>query len=448
MGRKRQMINPFKILFEHIFKSKVYRFLYDGVKGIFDGVQKAAFKMCCNPFRQGLFSLCLAILLAVTCYIAENQPYNLLEKSLLYYLLEAPFHSQGKNLEDNVCFINVSHDRTMVNLDAQDSLSGCTDITDRSKLLSFLLKLEEEKVPYRYILMDIRFEKGLETAMDSLLFNQILGMRDIVIAHHMNDAWDNYEIADPRLIDKAGLSDYHMFGFVSNFSRYSFLQNKIPSIALKMYDDVMNQSTSIRQLWSFPVYFSNRHLCANSPMLFISGNVYDKTVAPKQKDGNLPLMPVNFYMDLGSDILNLEGRNFNADFGGKFIVIGDFEHDIHDTYSGRVPGAYINWAAFQHLRSGRHILSWSFVFFTLLGYFLIIYFLFYINNVSLKVSYVNDKKAQSLLLLMRWIGSVGLMYFVTFISYKWFSVRYNITVPLIFIAITNFIIQIVNKKIQ
>lgn len=443
------MKNPLKNVFDRICGSKWYLFLYNGIQGLFNGFRNLAFNMCSKPVRQCVFSLCVALLLSVLCYIAENQPYSLLEKSFLYYLLENPFHPKENSWDEDVCFINVSHDRTLVSLNAQDSLSGNTDITDRSKLLCFLRKLDEERVPYRYILMDVRFEKGLETAVDTLLFDQILSMRDIVISHHVNDAWDSYEIVDPRLMEKAGMSDYYQFGIITNFSRYSFLQEKKPSIVLKMYDDELNQPTSIRQLWRLPVYVSKRHLCANSPMLLISGNVYDKTYAPRKEEKGKSIVPkVNYYLDLGPDILNIEGRDFNADFGKKYIVIGDFEHDIHDTYAGRVPGAYIIWEAFQHLRNERHILSWLFVLITFLSYFLIIYFLFYVNNVSHKRSYVDNDAAQYLLSVTRWIGSIGLMYIITFVSYKCFHVRYNITIPLIFITFTNTIIQLANKKLQ
>ena len=88
-----------------------------------------------------------------------------MEKSLLYYLLEWPFNSDSTTDNEEACFINISHDRQLVSIDPRDSTAGNIDITDRAKLLAFLQMLERDNVPYKYILLDIRFEKGLTTTV-------------------------------------------------------------------------------------------------------------------------------------------------------------------------------------------------------------------------------------------------------------------------------------------
>ena len=45
----------------------------------------------------------------------------------------------------------------------------------------------------------------------------------------------------------------------------------------------------------------------------------------------------------------------------------------------------------------------------------------------------------------RWLGTIGLLYLMTFMFYRIFHVRYNVTIPIFFIAIVNFIIQTDNK---
>ena len=131
---------------------------------------------------------------------------------------------------------------------------------------------------------------------------------------------------------------------------------------------------------------------------------------------------------------------------GKFIVIADFENDVHDTYAGKISGAYITWMAFKYLSGHHHILSWTYIILSLLGYTLIIYFLFYINTVANKPEYAENEVAQSLLSAIRWFGSFGLLYLVTFLFYKCFQMRFNITIPILFITVViNFIIQISNK---
>jgi hypothetical protein len=349
-----------------------------------------------------------------------------------------------------VCFINVSHDRQLVYVNPDDHDAGNTDITDRRKLLQFFRKLEEDHVKYQFILMDIRFEKGFETEYDDSLFHLIARMPNIVIAHHYYGEGED-QLADPILRPKVGMSDYKIIGNVSNFSRYTFLQKKKPSIALKMFDEHQGQPTSIKQCGNLPVYFSKRHLCANSPLLYITGTIYSIMDLPApEEDNDMTLFDYAaaypYYEDLGADFLLLDGRDWNADMDGRFIVLADFENDIHDTYAGKVPGPYINWMAYKYLLGGHHILSWTYILISLIGYTLIIYFLFYLNTVANKPQYEDNKVAQSLLSAVRWIGSLGLLYLVTFLFYRCFQMRFNITIPILFITIViNFIIQISNK---
>lgn len=391
-----------------------------------------------------VFALIGALILSVCCYIVENQPYNLMEKSLLYYLLEWPFKTTGITDNEDARFINISHDRQLVNIDPRDSTAGNTDITDRTKLLDFLQLLERDKVQYKYILMDIRFEKGLSTPVDTLLFRQICRMRDIAIAHHTNDAWSDYELAFDSLQGKTGMSDYAQFGFERNFSRYTFLQDGKPSLALKMYDEIRHQPTSIRRFRHWPLYTSGKCLCTNAPMLAIKGNIYDKMNAPVMEDG--PGFIYNYYEDIGADILSLEGRNLAEDYKDKYLIIADFENDLHDTYAGATPGAYLTWLAFLHLRDGHHLLHWPFVLLMFVFYAAILYFLFFINRIAHGEWASRTRIRPFLLGLVRWIGSCGLLYLVTFIAYLAFSVRYNITIPILGVTIANFIINIANNN--
>lgn len=435
-----------------------YDFLQSKVHGFRLWHRKLYHKICKRRRRWVVFSLITSMVLCITCYFVENQPYNVLDKSLVYYLLELPFIPKPVEGHDDVCFINVSHDRQLVNLVPGDSTMGNDVITDRRKLLKFLQIIDSLKIDYNYILMDIRFEKGDSTSVDSMLFNQIYNMRDIVIAHHStkqnkkkeSDAslyvWqDKYEIADSiKLLPKTGMSDYKQFGFANDFSRYSFLQEGKPSMALKMYDGKEgNQSTSIKKVKRLPIYYHGPHLCMNAPLMYISGNVYDQWTAYKLsgKTGKT----ISYYEDLGADYLYLMGRDLKADLDNKFIVIADFEQDAHDTYVGLVSGAYITWMAFQYLKNRRHILYWSFIILLFACYSFVFFMTFYINDLSQSQKYVDDESAQSVLAILRWVGSFGLLYLLTFITYKCFHLRFNFTIPFIFVTIVNFIIQTANR---
>ena len=238
-----------------------------------------------TTFRQWIVAFVCSLAICISCYIIDNQPYSILEDSDLYYLLERPFQPKIQSCDTDVCFVNVSHDRQLAYINPDDHDAGNTDITDRRKLLQFLRKIEDDQVKYKYIMMDIRFDKNLKTEYDDSLFHQIAKMRDIVIAHHHSDSED-YDLADTILRPKLGMSDYRIIPTAGSFSRYTFLQDNKPSLALKMYDEYMKQPTSIKKSRRLPIFSSNRHLCANSPLLYITGKVYSIMNLPTMEEDN------------------------------------------------------------------------------------------------------------------------------------------------------------------
>ena len=136
---------------------------------------------------------------------------------------------------------------------------------------------------------------------------------------------------------------------------------------------------------------------------------------------------------------------WNGDLDNKVIVIANFEDDVHDTYVGKVSGAYITWMAYQHLCADRHVLSWWFLLLNVLCYAAICYFLICLNRVANIKRYVDSEKAQRFISFLRWVGSVGLLYLLTLILYWGMQVRFNLTVPFLMITFVNFVLKIVNK---
>ncbi|MBO4655942.1 MAG: hypothetical protein J5644_10390 [Bacteroidales bacterium] len=425
-----------------LLNNRFFVFLYEKSKAIDKGISGILFPLVSKRKIQYVFSLVCALILSVSCYVVENQPYALADKSLLFYFLEMPFRPSASERDFNVQFVNVGHDRQLVYVNPLDTAMGNTDITDRRKLLRFLQGIAQED-NYKYVLLDIRFDKGYVTEVDSLLFDQIRRMRNIVVAHHEGNAWDGYELASEQLRGKTGISDYKQFANITGMSRYTFLHETGPSLALAMYDDLTNHHrTSVKKCPGLPVYVSKKHLCVNAPLLPIKGDVSDIMSADFDENG----MIYNYYTNMGADWLNgnvIHERR--ADLDDAYIVIGDFENDVHDTYAGRKSGAYISWLAFAFLYDGNHILSWSYVILVFLFYALMFFFMFFLNNIFRKSEYRNDGKALAVLSVLRWLATIGLLYLVTFAFYKFFSVRYNVTIPLFSIVIVNILIQKANK---
>ena len=436
-----------KKFFDVIIQSKFYCRTYDFLHACGKWTNKLSFSLISTKKKQVIISLICAFILSIACYIVENRPVSLSENSLLFYCLEMPIRQWTQKSNLDVHFINVGQDRQLVYLDPNDSTMGNTDITDRHKLLQFLQKLDTDNVHYSGIMMDIRFDAAHVTEWDSLLFNQIMRMRNIVIAHHEGDVWSNYKIASEDLLSKAGISNYRQVAYLTSFSRYTYLHEDGPSLPLTLYDEIFNQSkTSIKKCHGLPLYVSGKRLCINCPALPITGDIYDIFSASYEEseiDGSVQLF--NFYENLGADWLSMEGRCWTADLDNSYIVIGDFENDVHATYVGSRAGAYISWLAFVYLFEGRHILSWAYIILIFVFYTLMIYWMFFHNNIARRPLYSQNKYALSLLAISRWIGTIGLLYLMTFVFYKIFTVRYNVGIPMMFIALINIIIQKANK---
>ena len=321
---------------------------------------------CTGKVKPVVTAVILSILTCCGMYLFENQQSYMKENATLFNYLERFNKAKEIELQDTAFFVNVSQDIQLVYENPERPSEGYAAITDRRKLFRFLQKIERDSIDYKYILMDIRFEKGYETEYDDSLYVQIQRMPRLVIASHKwGDSGEEYEIADSILLEKCGMSDYNQYSIMTNFSRYTFLQDRKPSIALKMYDELNHQETSVKQWRNWPVYFTKGHLCINSPLMYLSGTVLNfekymmlqasleeerlqngletgmeaETAKLDSKQGNY-----YFYLNLGGDFVENEYRmkvKWNGDLEDKVIVIANFEDDVHDTYMGKVSGAYI-----------------------------------------------------------------------------------------------------------
>ena len=237
---------------------------------------------------------------------------------------------------DSVIFINTAYDQEIAQYYEYDSLYGkqatkTIAVANRGKLLRFLQSLERDGSKYSYILLDIRFEKGYETEYDTALYAQIVRMPRIVIPKHGEES-----LANSSLEKKAGRSDYGINKNESDFSKYQYIIDGEPSVALKMFNDCKKR---------------NIRKCG---FLYFDGCVPAKV--------NFPLTIINDYKAPRTDLSNVEDGFGN--FANKIIVIGDLtENDNHNTYIRELSGSEINLIAYWNLVKGYHKIQlwWAFI---------------------------------------------------------------------------------------
>lgn len=374
-----------------------------------------------------LISLGLASFITLLCYFMNSCPYpywDTLDKySWLEYFLSNIVSE--KNDRSDVFFINVSYDRQVVDYTySNGNLQGTIDITNRETLLRFL-KIAERTNTYKYIFLDIRFEKGIETPIDSALFAQIGKMRDISYSTH-----SDLENLDKFTSSKAAINDYFTTITSTNFTRYQFIQNKQQSAPLRLFTSVDSiHNKSIKQ-WG-PFFYSDGKLCQNSPFMRIPEDFW----VGHEEEGHQ-----NYY-DLGPLLLTTyDIEDWEMEMKDKIVIVGNFVDDLHDTYAGSQPGSYLIYLAYKELCNGKHYVSWSFIFMMLILYMLISLFILNRKNIWQFIPYFRNQKSKIIIFLMNFLGFSTILSMLTFLFYLFFNTTYNIFFPsLIFSMVSIYI---------
>lgn len=246
---------------------------------------------------------------------------------------------------DDVVFINVAHDKQLVDITDEFNIPiGNAAITDRQKLFS-LLNFINESGEYQYVMLDVFFESGYKTEIDSALFGRIASMDRIVIPKHIDGALES-----ECLEKKAGYADYATSINENDFTKYLLYRKGGASMPLKAYTEVTGRNVKRVLLW----YADNGKLARR----VIFPKMYVRMDSPYRPDGQ------KAYLNLGSDILDaVDDVDWSDYFKGKYIVIGSFAgDDIHTTYAGDLPGGLINYNVYLSLMKGQHKIPFALVF--------------------------------------------------------------------------------------
>ena len=380
--------------------------------------------------KDGVVSVMIAVLITFLCYFLNNCPYpywdSLNKFSWLEFILSNIIPE--KNNRNDAFFINVSYDRQVVDYTySNGNLQGTIDITNRETLLKFL-KIAERTNTYKYIFFDIRFEKGIETKIDSALFAQIGKMRDISYSSH-SDLQNN----DKAIPSKAAINDYFTTITSTNFTRYQFIQNNQWSVPLRIYTSVDSIHNKPIKQWG-PFFYSDGKLCQNSPFMRIPEDSW----VGHDENGH------QNYFDLGPLLLTIyEDEDWEIEMkdkimeNNKIIIVGNYVYDLHDTYAGLQPGSYLIYLAYKELCNGKHFVSWGFITLMLVIYLLISLFILNRKTIWEFIPLFRNVKNKFALFVMNLLGFSTLFSILTIIFYVFFGTTYNIFFPSLTFSVIN-----------
>lgn len=310
--------------------------------------------------KKIIFSVCFSIAVIVMSYLIGNTSYPMAgEKAVLVRLnnWKSYLNINRDSVPDDVLLINVAYDKALTTYSEDGLPIGQFTITDRRKLLDFLTKAKAAN-NYKFIMMDVIFERGIVTEYDSALFHTIVQTPRLVIPVH-TDA----PLQDSILYSKAANADYNITQDETNFVRYQYIHDDVPSMPLKIYEGITGKTIKRHGL----IYTSEGHLCSNGVTLKmpvkISGAYMDNDSISRRS-----------YVYMGADILDVDSIIPVADqIDGKIIIIGDFNADVHRTYVGKQPGSVICLNAYYALLRGEHFVSYPFLLFLFVVYAVLTY---------------------------------------------------------------------------
>jgi hypothetical protein len=333
-----------------------------------------------------LISFGIGVLLVLADYIIINCGYPIVDDLDTLGITEFYVHAANRNCPfnaDEVVLIDVGYDKSLAYVVDDGDTIGQLDVTNRQELIH-LLKIAHNS-GYKYLFMDVRFPKQLVTNEDRELFALMRDMPHFCISTH-----SDIEIADKGLQKVAAFADYGIT-LTTGFSRYEMLQNSGESVALAMYRDL--DGGDIHHHWFY--YTDNYRPCYNNVFIPISSEL----VSSFEHDG------FNKYMRLGSQLFAYDSDQEISDLlRNKYVIVGDFDNDLHTTYAGDIPGAMLSFLAYLSVHNHLHLVNpWLWLLQCLI-YAAISYKVMATAPFSKKLREVKWKKSPR---LTKWLNRIG-----------------------------------------
>ena len=289
-------------------------------------------------------------------------------------------------LTDSLLLIDVHHDRQFV----EDIVSGGNEAVVNHHHLYRLLQELSETGDYKYIMMDVFLDKGISQPRDTSLYYLIASMPRIVIPKAPGI------MADSCLLPKSGKAQYGTALWESDFVKYPYWTQEEPSMPLMMYEEL-----------------TGRHFYRTGPFLSESGKlVRSSTILTYEIVENERLMYNRYYLDMMVSDSTDSPILFEPDMArGKYVLIGDFSTDRHNTFLGDMSGTLINFNAYLSLVRGHHYLPMKLLF----G----LYFLFFML-VFVTIHYSRFSR------MVMWLGCPFILGVVCLITYIYSKQVYDV----------------------
>jgi hypothetical protein len=227
----------------------------------------------------------------------------------------------------NFVFINVSKDLELV----KDENGGDIPITDREKLATFF-KILADRDQHTYLLSDIFFD--LPSEHDSALAGEIKRLKRAIFPKHLSDT-----AVLPSVIPvPSAVADYNTN--IKQFSKFRLLyRDSFKTIPVAIHEALQG----VKYTHSFWGLFCNNNYCL-------------QTIPPRYyiRPYQLMVSKAYPYFNLGDLLILSNDSSFYDQFlKNKFIVLGNYETDMHFTPIGKMQGVLILLNTYLSLLNGK-----------------------------------------------------------------------------------------------
>lgn len=366
-----------------------------------------------------LISSAHGLLLFFLLWIINNTSYSTsVDEALLkkIFIVENLILPQKAKVSQNFVFINVSKDLKLIE-DPKEY--GSIAITDRNKLANFFKILSDNNNKHQFILCDIFFE--YPAAEDSFLTQQISRCKNVLFPYHLTRG----AIQKPAIKVPSALADYETYN--GKFSKFRIVyKDSLKTIPLVLYEKLYK-----------PFNLTYKNLHAFSPRYYIRPvDLLNSKSYP--------------YFNLGEllTIASIDKSFYNDYIKNKFIVIGNFETDVHITPIGKVFGSLILINTYLSIKNGRTELSWGWFFFMILSLSITSYLLFFveIKSPDIKISPYIDFVIHHI--LNNIFSFLFICTIIVFLSEFLFSITVTISPLFFYLVYMSWAIKFYNENIK
>jgi len=387
-----------------------------------------------------IFAIIATPLLLIVCYCFNNHPYPFGEQTSTLTIIDVAIQQLHKTPIDidNALFINTGYDLSLV-----ETKHGKETITDRSLLLELLSNIHEDG-RYRFVFMDIRLEEGFTTESDTALVRQIIKMGDkILLARHWNYKQKcDFPLIDTVLLSRSAYCDYSSSVFNTAFDRFQYIQSNGVSAPLVMYQLLDSGTIKRHSLLGIPLFYTdNGVLCHNSQFINIPESFSGTRFRPSGRPRFWNLSEDFYGPDAVFDKQDL--MNLCKD---KIIIIGNFVDDVHDTYLGKQPGAYLHYLAYSNLTKGRHLLPWWYVCFLAIIIGLTFFEIAEQKKLISSIPLIKKAKQKWLSFIISLLSYTTLLSLVSYLSYCIFQKTVGIFIPVLVFTVCDMIFKYKNYE--